>query len=337
MLFAALAASPSRRGAAMAFRINTLHSHAIIRQASTSGTARFVIGKSSHEGDYNSMSVAELRELLRERGQPVSGIKATLVGRLSTGEINPRVGNKPNNKKKAVNGKKLRHRDREENKEAAAPFYGLRDREENKKDARAPLYDDGDVKDDLAGLIEQVKSMEGNEDSTKKEHVNVGQRVANINRMSRNVVFAKEGEEEDSDDEWDNADDSEWIDDDDDDEEDGFDPNKTAVGKPRPVKSERKAPERRTPERRAPERSTSDRRTPEWSTSDRRAPERSTSDRRAPERRTPERRAPDRSSPERKPDEVTFKEDFQGTRVFVQGLPEQATWKDVSHEMCSFA
>ncbi|KAL9190747.1 hypothetical protein ACHAXT_000453 [Thalassiosira profunda] len=27
--------------------------------------------------------------------------------------------------------------------------------------------------------------------------------------------------------------------------------------------------------------------------------------------------------------EVTFKEDFQGTRVFVQGLPEEATWKDL--------
>jgi len=36
-----------------------------------------------------------------------------------------------------------------------------------------------------------------------------------------------------------------------------------------------------------------------------------------------------RADNDNRPDAVTFKEDFQGTRVFVQGLPEEASWKEL--------
>ena len=46
------------------------------------------------DGDYESMTVSVLRELLRSRGLMVSGIKAQLVEQLGTGTVNPRkVGN----------------------------------------------------------------------------------------------------------------------------------------------------------------------------------------------------------------------------------------------------
>ena len=53
-----------------------------------SSSARYSVVES--DGDYESMTVSELRELLRNRGLVVSGIKAQLVERLGTGTVNPR-------------------------------------------------------------------------------------------------------------------------------------------------------------------------------------------------------------------------------------------------------
>ena len=191
MLFA-LVASPSGRGAAvLAFRGSVLHA-CTIRQAS-SVAARFMISKTSDE-DYNAMTVAELREELRERGLAVSGIKAQLVERLASGEVNPKgVGNLPKKKKKK----------KEEETEKKKKVHN------NEREEEGAYRDDG--VDDLAGLIEQVKSMDtGSADATREQ---VGRRMASLSRISNNLVFASEGEEEGSDDEWDNAANDEWIND----------------------------------------------------------------------------------------------------------------------------
>ena len=126
------------------------------------------------------------------------------------------------------------------------------------------------VKDDLSGLLDQLREGEPQE--------SIDQR-----RAPNNLVFAKEGDAYGSDDE--------WYDDDEGDDYGEFDPNKTSfsfnddngdfdpnktVGVPRGKERHGKRSE--------------------------------------------------------KPAAVTFREDFQGTRVFVQGLPEEATWQDVRHD-----
>jgi len=59
--------------------------------------------------EYNTMTVSELRDVLKSRGLKVSGIKAELVERLESGAIN--VGNRPNISEKK---KKIEHRDNSE-------------------------------------------------------------------------------------------------------------------------------------------------------------------------------------------------------------------------------
>ncbi len=60
--------------------------------SNNNSSARYSVVES--DGDYESMTVSELRELLCSRGLMVSGIKAQLVERLGTGTVNPRkVGN----------------------------------------------------------------------------------------------------------------------------------------------------------------------------------------------------------------------------------------------------
>ncbi|KAL9190761.1 hypothetical protein ACHAXT_000467 [Thalassiosira profunda] len=72
VLMALLAALPARRCAVAAFRA----APPIARRCPVrSVTARFMSAKYSHD-DLASMKVAELRDLLRQNGLAVSGIKA---------------------------------------------------------------------------------------------------------------------------------------------------------------------------------------------------------------------------------------------------------------------
>jgi len=224
--------------AARASMIVPARSKTTVMMPSSGSTARFMSTKYSHE-DYSSMTISELREMLRLRGQAVSGIKAQLIERLATGEI--KVGNKP---------KKVEKKPQKKNMKSQATHSG-----------DDPIDDSGDydeVEDDLAALVDHLKDPNAGDSTTSREQMGKG--IKSANRLPRNLVFAKEGDDDD-------YDDDKW-DDDDDDDDDEFDPNKT-VAVPR-----KKRPDKRT-------------------------------------------------------NAITFKEDFQGTRVFVQGLPEEATWKDL--------
>jgi len=219
----------------MSFR-NIHHHHHAVRRNGMSLVARNRISVmpsrgrgntarlSSTQEDFSSMKVSDLRELLREKGLPVSGIKAALVERLETASVGKQKG-----------GKKSKRKD--------VDMAAIDDDDH--------LYND--FEDELSGLANHLKTGEEGEPSRKEM---VGKRVKNVGRMPRNLVFAKEEDEDD--DEWD----------DDNDEDDGFDPNKTAG-------------------------------------------------------------VPQYKREKRQKEDTTFKEDFQGTRVFVQGLPEDADWKDL--------
>ena len=131
--------------------------------------------------------------------------------------------------------------------------------------------------------------------------IDLEERIDDLNRLSGtgNLVFAKDGEEE-SEDEWDSDDDGDTDGDGDDDgddddgDDDELDPNNTfdAPQPPGAAASTRRQ-------------QTSDGRTSSSGG------------------------GPASASA---PPAATFREDFQGTRVFVQGLPEEATWKDVSEQ-----
>ena len=80
----------------MAFQLSrpkTSHHHQFTR-----GFRRSAIIRYAQTKDYSSMKVSELRELLRERGLAVSGIKAELVGRLESNEGNDDDFGSQNNK-----------------------------------------------------------------------------------------------------------------------------------------------------------------------------------------------------------------------------------------------
>jgi hypothetical protein len=220
--------------------------------------SRFMSTKYSireEDRDYNSMTVSDLRELLRQRGLVVSGIKAQLVERLQSGEINPgKIGRSPKIQRNEMK-KSNRMRSDEDR-------FNIDHGSEN------------EMKDDLSGLVNHLKSLEaGNEAKTVER-----EKMQNLNRQTgpKNLVFAKDGEEE-SDDEWGDDEDYEEESDDDGDyddndlDDDDFDPNTTTARTP-PINRSRSGG-----------------------------------------------------------DATSFREDFQGTRVFVQGLPEEATWKDVRH------
>lgn len=130
---------------------------------SPGSTARFM----STQEEYSSMTVAQLREMLKERGLAVSGIKSQLVERLADG--GGKVVMKPK-------------------KETIQHFV-------------EDPYADDDVEDDLSGLLDQLKTPEGGESASGKD---VGKKMKGLNKQSGNVVFAEQGadDEEDSDDEW---------------------------------------------------------------------------------------------------------------------------------------
>lgn len=223
-----------------------------------SGASRFMSTKYSiHEedGDYNSMTVSDLRELLRQRGLAISGIKAQLVERLESGEINP---GKIGSRQKLPRNNEMKKSNR---------MRSVEDR------ANIDQGDKNETRDDLAGLVNHLKSLEaGNDAKTDPKRAT----IQDLNRRTgpKNLVFAKGGEE-DSDDEWGDDEDYEEEDDDSDNDDNDIDdydidPNTTS-------------------------------------------------------------RAPPINRSKSVGDTTSFKEDFQGTRVFVQGLPEEATWKDVSY------
>ena len=87
------ASSNMRRMIRPSSSISNNHDATIRRLFSNNNSsARYSVVES--DGDYESMTVSELRELLRNRGLMVSGIKAQLVERLGTGTVDPRkVGN----------------------------------------------------------------------------------------------------------------------------------------------------------------------------------------------------------------------------------------------------
>lgn len=262
MLFArGVAVSPRRsRVGVMAFRnivrVDTKHQHAILPSCSSTircEASRIMNTKYSiheEEGDYNSMTVSDLRELLRQRGLAISGIKAQLVERLESGAVNPgKIGNRsntPRSEKKKSSRKVHVHNDHDSEKEMI---------------------------DELAGLVNHLKSLEAGNDASidpKRERM----QDPNCQIRPKNLVFAKDREEES---------DNEWGDDEDYEEEEGEDDNDDS------------------------------------DLEDYNSDPNTTA--RAPQM--------DRSR-SGGGETVSFKEDFQGTRVFVQGLPEEATWKDVS-------
>jgi len=270
------------------------------------------------------MKVSELRELLRDRGLVVSGIKAQLVERLASGKVGKkRVGGKPW-KKEALKQTPWEKGDEEENDHRsgggdAADYVDL-----DEDLARlGRLEDDG--QDDLAGIgLMLGKTGEGRgsknrgkmgkksgearlgksdyEENTGKRNsnraekmgkrkdeaqMNTGKRINNLSSQPRNLVFAKE--DGDDDDEWgDDEDYDGWDDDEDDDNEEGFDPNQTVGVPQRQKKGDAPQYERKS-----------------------------------------KRGSPQYERQSEREDIVTFKEDFQGTRVFVQGLSKDATWKNL--------
>ena len=214
------------------------------------------------EGDYNSMTVSDLRELLRQRGLAISGIKAQLVERLESGTIHPgKIGSRPTMPRKEK--KQSTHR---------MTF--------DKDGFNTDREGENDVGYELLGLVNHLQNLEaGNDANTipKRERT-----MQDLNReaVPRNLVFAKSGEEE-SDDEWGDDEDyeQEEEDEEDDQDDDGYDDNNSGDYDMDPNKTAR---------------------------------------------------APQTNRSRSGGDTKSFKEDFQGTRVFVQGLPEEATWKDVS-------
>ena len=206
-------------------------------------TACYMSTKPSLQDNYNSMTVSELRDILKARGLKISGIKADLVERVLSGEH--KVGNRPPRQKKE---KKVI----------------MKNEEDDDVEILAEEEDDGSV-DNLAGLVDHLKSMENKDRQVEKK-----KSKPRGGGEPNNLIFAKEGEEDsDSDEEWGS-----------DDEYD--DPNSTA-------------------------------KVPEYEIQG-------------------EKRPPGKGSSGRKDFQLRNGNqiDFQGTRVFVQGLPEEATWKDVS-------
>lgn len=284
IMLLALASSPSSRRCctATAFRAALhlhLHPHAVSHNPVRGARHVAAAARSmSARDDYNSMKVSELRQLLKDRGLAVSGIKATLVGRLEqseTGKVGgTNRGDKPRKKKawKGANREEGRNGLVDGNSDGGGGYDNL------DKDLKGlgKLGDDGE--DDLAGIVDRLKAGYGeqtnyeermakryNEERTEKK-------TNDLNKRPSNLVFATEGDEEE-DDEWDEEDDE---------DDQGFDPNQTA-GVPRY------------------------------------------------ERQNKRRDAPQHQRQNRREDNVTFKDDFQGARVFVQGFSPDETWQDVRH------
>lgn len=217
------------------------------------------------------MKVAELRQLLKDRGLAVSGIKAQLVKRLETGRVGRKiVGNKPWKKAAVLKGENWKededNNDEHDNRNDSRSRGGSDVNLEEDLAGLGSVKDDG--LDDLAGIVDQLKTGEGGKAYEKK----LGKRYneqKDLNTPPSNLVFAAEGDEDDDDG---------WNDDDDEDE--GFNPNQTTGVPQYEPKKKRDG-------------------------------------------------APQYEKPTKSKDDATFKEDFQGTRVFVQGLPKDADWKDL--------
>ncbi|KAL7535483.1 hypothetical protein ACHAWF_005179 [Thalassiosira exigua] len=292
-----LAAFPSRR-CAVAFH-HALRPRATWQHCSGGGatsimakgsraTARFM---SYSEDDYNSMKVSELRDILKENGLAISGIKAQLVERLTTADhiVVKRVHETPSAEETIEhNGEGKELLDGPEYEDPPKGALNTRSKED------AACDDD----EDLVGFLHQLKTMDsrgsGGKDKMESrvksgrqrkriEDVPVGKKSSRKTKspdgQPRNLVFAGEGEVDD--DEWDEADDDEFEGYDSevnynksDSKDEEFDPNQTA-GVPQSEPQQRRAKR------------------------------------------------------ENRRSNVTFRDDFQGTRVFVQGLPKEATWKEL--------
>ena len=252
-------------------------------------SARFM-SSAQQQTDYNSMKVSELRDLLKENGLPVSGIKAQLVERLTDSNIQPRAATDvPEDKDTTLDIKVVLQNPIEddiaalvgqlqsdaEGEEKAATRRTIKNinklpRQTKKMNRVDNLFDD-DEDEDLVGLVDKLKNMDAGPSGSSK--------TGAATSAPSNLVFAKENEHDD--DEWYDVDDDEFEGGDSDGEEDedvkqdAVDPNQTFG--------------------------------------------------------MPEYEVSEESPRNSRKSDVTFKEDFQGTRVFVQGLPEAANWQDVSH------
>ena len=298
-------------------RPSSYHDATTIRRLfsnNNSSSARYSVVES--DGDYESMTVSELRELLRNRGLMVSGIKAQLVERLGTGTVNPRkVGNSRPMEKNTITTtpptttrpkKTMMATSSSATKEKERWTNSTGERRERKRNERptpgeittttVDTDDHGAVMNSRARRDERRRTP-----TTKNDNVvpppftvekrmqdptdeiihDLKERIHDLNRQSgaSNLVFAMDGEEE-SDDEWD-SDDEDIVSFDSnglefDESDDYFDDPNETNNAPPPIGNR---PPGRTVET-------------------------------ATTTTTP-----------------TFKEDFQGTRVFVQGLPVEAHGK----------
>ena len=281
-----------------------------------SSSARYSVVES--DGDYESMTVSELRELLRNRGLVVSGIKAQLVERLGTGTVNPRkVGNSRPMEKNTITTPPTTTRPKKTmmatssssaTKEKERWTNSTGERRERKRNERptpgeittAETDDHGTVmnsrarrderrrraptpKNDNEAMVPPPFTIEKQriQDPTEEIIHDLKERIHDLNRQSgaSNLVFAMDGEEE-SDDEWD-SDDEDIV---------SFDSNGL-----------------------------------EFDESDDYFDDPNETNNAPP----PIGNRPPGRSVETATTTPTFKEDFQGTRVFVQGLPVEATWKDL--------
>ena len=103
--------------------------------------------KPSLQDNYNSMTVSELRDILKARGLKISGIKADLVERVSSGEH--KVGNRPPRQKKE---KKVI----------------MKNEQDDDVEILVEEEDDGSV-DNLAGLVDHLNSMENKDRQVEKK------------------------------------------------------------------------------------------------------------------------------------------------------------------------
>lgn len=283
----------------------------------------------SDGGEYDSLKVSELRELLRSRGLGVSGIKAQLVERLGTGIINPRRVGNSRPMEKTTAGTTRRKKETATEKGRWTNSTGERRERRSRRRNERPLGKEGEGDnanmDGVRGDFLESTLNDGQRDSTacRKERredarKEVGEmplqrtikyimdeptkevlqhdhdlqeRIEDLNRQLgvSSFVFAKDGEEE-SEDEWDS----------DDDDVEEFD---TADG----LEFEEGDDDCFDPNETADIPPPSDNRHIGGERIVETAPVTTTMTTTT----------------------TTFNDNFQGTRVFVQGLPEEATWKDL--------
>lgn len=162
MLFA-LVVAPSRRGV-MSFTCRSVRRNNNL--ARRYAALHFSSTNQSQEKDYNTMKVSELRDLLRDRGLAVSGIKAQLVERLESERNNWGNPIKPGKGKHI----QLKFDDEFEN------------------------YD-GVVEDDLGGLVDQLGTIQG-EPGMGSDAAERRKRNNSKTRMPSNLVFEQENDQD---------------------------------------------------------------------------------------------------------------------------------------------